>query len=69
MTSDEPYDLESDPGEMHNLIDSPAKAGIRSRLQDKLLDWMNASRDPFRGYYWGTDLGALSFRRTGPMRA
>jgi uncharacterized sulfatase len=22
-------------------------------LHDKLLDWMNTSRDPFRGYYWG----------------
>ena len=53
MTSDELYDLQSDPGEMHNLIDSPAQAEIRNRLHDKLLDWMNTSRDPFRGYYWG----------------
>lgn len=25
----------------------------RNRLHDKLLDWINASRDPFLGYYWG----------------
>jgi len=53
MTSDELYDLESDPGEMHNLIDSPALAAVRNRLHDQLLEWMNTSRDPFRGYYWG----------------
>jgi uncharacterized sulfatase len=53
MTSDELYDLSTDPGEMHNLIDSPETATIRNRLHDQLLDWMNTSRDPFRGYYWG----------------
>jgi uncharacterized sulfatase len=53
MTSDELYDLESDPDEMNNLIDSQAHADIRNRLHDKLLDWMDTSRDPFRGYYWG----------------
>jgi uncharacterized sulfatase len=53
LTSDELYDLETDPAEMHNLIDSPAHAEIRNHLHDKLLDWMNTSRDPFRGYYWG----------------
>lgn len=53
MTSDELYDLESDPDEMKNLIDAPAMTHIRDRLHDRLLDWMNTSRDPFRGYYWG----------------
>jgi uncharacterized sulfatase len=53
MTSDELYDLESDPGEMRNLIDAPDLAEIRNRLHDKLLDRMNTSRDPARGYYWG----------------
>lgn len=53
MTSDELYDLESDPGEMNNLIDSPELATVRNGLHDRLLDWMNTSRDPFRGYYWG----------------
>ena len=53
MTSDALYDLENDPFEMVNLIDSPQHRAIRNRLHDKLLDWMNTSRDPFRGYYWG----------------
>lgn len=53
MTSDELYDLESDPGEMKNLISAPEMAEIRNHLHDRLLDWMNTSRDPFRGYYWG----------------
>jgi uncharacterized sulfatase len=53
MTSDELYDLETDPGELHNLIDSQEHAATRNQLHDQLLDWMNTSRDPFRGYYWG----------------
>lgn len=52
-TTDELYDLEADPGEMHNLIDSIEHAPKRNELHDKLLNWMNVSRDPFRGYYWG----------------
>ena len=53
MTTDELYDLNTDPCEMNNLIDSSDHAAIRNHLHDRLLDWMNASRDPFRGYYWG----------------
>jgi uncharacterized sulfatase len=52
MTSDELYDLQTDPGEMTNLIDSPDHASARNGLHDRLLDWMNRTRDPFRGYYW-----------------
>jgi len=53
LTTDELYDLETDPGEQNNLIDSPAHAAKRDELHDKLLSWMNGTRDPFRGYYWG----------------
>lgn len=53
MTGDELYDLEKDPAEMNNLILSEQHARLRNELHDKLLDWMNVSRDPFRGYYWG----------------
>ena len=49
---DELYDLQSDPYEMKNLIFSETHQEIRNTLHDKLLDWMNETRDPFRGYYW-----------------
>lgn len=52
LSSDELYDLEEDPREMHNLIAVSRTEGIRDRLHDRLLDWMNRTRDPFRGYYW-----------------
>jgi uncharacterized sulfatase len=52
LSSDELYDLESDPGEITNLIDSQASGATRDALHDRLLDWMNRTRDPFRGYYW-----------------
>jgi uncharacterized sulfatase len=53
MTTDELYNLQADPSEMNNLIDSPEYAALRNELHDRLLNWMNVSRDPFRGYYWG----------------
>ncbi|MHB9031492.1 MAG: sulfatase/phosphatase domain-containing protein, partial [Anaerolineae bacterium] len=52
LASDELYDLGADPGEMVNLIESPALAAVRARLHDAILEWMNRTRDPFRGYYW-----------------
>jgi uncharacterized sulfatase len=52
LTSDELYDLEADPNELTNLIDSPERAKVRDGLHDAVLDWMNRARDPFRGYYW-----------------
>jgi uncharacterized sulfatase len=52
LSSDELYDLETDPQEMQNLIRSAAHVEIRDSLHDRLLDWMNETRDPLRGYYW-----------------
>ncbi len=52
LTSDELYDLQSDPHELTNLIASPEHAAVRDGLHDRLIDWMNRTRDPFRGYYW-----------------
>ncbi len=52
LTSDELYDLQSDPQEMDNLIESAAHATSRNALHDRLMDWMNRTRDPFRGTYW-----------------
>ncbi|MEO6981615.1 MAG: sulfatase-like hydrolase/transferase [Edaphobacter sp.] len=53
LSSDELYDLKEDYGEMNNLIASEEHAELRNRMHDTLLDWMDSSRDPFRGYYWG----------------
>lgn len=52
LTSDELYDLQSDPQEMTNLIASPEYATVRNALHDRILEWMNQTRDPFRGYHW-----------------
>jgi uncharacterized sulfatase len=53
LTSDELYDLQTDPGELVNLINAEEHAKLRNRLHDALLNQMDVSRDPFRGYYWG----------------
>ena len=52
MTSDELYDLQADPYEMANRIEDPGLLAVRNRLHDQMLDWMNRTRDPFRGWYW-----------------
>jgi len=52
LSTDEFYDLKTDPLEENNLIDSTASPSERDRLHGKLLDWMNKTRDPFRGYQW-----------------
>jgi uncharacterized sulfatase len=50
--SDEFYDLDTDPYEMHNIIDNPATAGDRDRLHDWLLDEMDRIRDTVRSFRW-----------------
>jgi uncharacterized sulfatase len=52
LDTDELYDLEKDPDEMVNLIESSEYAEVRNRLHDRLIQWTNDTRDPFRGYYW-----------------
>jgi uncharacterized sulfatase len=73
LTSDELYDLASDPEEMVNLIESDAHRAARDALHDRLLDWMNRTRDPFRGWYWERrpwrgDARPASWRYTGMTR-
>ena len=52
LTTDELYDLQEDPDELYNRIEAPEYAGIRNNLHDRLFDWMNSTRDPFRGCCW-----------------
>jgi arylsulfatase A-like enzyme len=56
---DEFYDLDSDPGELNNLIDSPSLTDIQSRLKSEMFKIMDALDDPLRLNYsqlppWGT---------------
>ena len=50
--SDEFYDLEADPYELTNLIDSPEHAGTRNRLHDALLEEMARTCDPMWNVQW-----------------
>lgn len=50
--TDELYDIENDPYEMHNLIYNEEFAEIRDKLLHKILAMMNNTRDPFRGTCW-----------------
>lgn len=52
MTSDELYDLDTDPYEMRNLILSEEHISIRNELHERLINQMNETRDVYRGYYW-----------------
>lgn len=52
VDTDELYNIADDPHCMHNRINDPACADIRNQLHDSILDWMNETRDPFRGYQW-----------------
>ncbi|QHI69212.1 sulfatase-like hydrolase/transferase [Tichowtungia aerotolerans] len=52
LCTDELYDMQEDPEEMVNLIENPEHVPERDSLHDKLIEWMNETRDPFRGYYW-----------------
>lgn len=52
LDSDEFYDMENDPYEVHNRIEDPAYAEARDRLHDLLLEHMNETRDLYRGYQW-----------------
>lgn len=73
LTSDELYDLEKDPEEMKNLINDADHFQTRGRLHNMLLEWMNQTRDPFRGYYWErrpwrTDARPATWDYTGMTR-
>jgi arylsulfatase A-like enzyme len=52
LDTDEFYDIEKDPYEMNNLIGDESRKAERNALHDRLLDHMNRTRDPYRGYQW-----------------
>jgi uncharacterized sulfatase len=73
LDQDELYDLEQDPGETRNLINNAETAEIRDELHDRIIDWINQTRDPFRGYPWVNrpwrkDAPGASFQNEGYTR-
>ncbi len=73
FTTDELYDLDRDPYEFINLIHRDAYATPRNALHRQLLDWMNDTRDPFRGYVWEArpwraDASPVNWAYTGMTR-
>ena len=52
LDTDELYDLQEDPGELHNLIEEEDARSIRDKLHDRLLQEMDRVRDPFRTAPW-----------------
>jgi len=73
LDRDELYDLESDPGETKNLINNEDTAQIRDELHNRIIDWINNTRDPFRGYPWinrpwRKDAPGASFQNEGYTR-
>lgn len=52
MDMDELYDTKEDPYELKNLINDESYDEIKLRLHDDILEMMNRTRDPFRGWHW-----------------
>jgi uncharacterized sulfatase len=52
LDTDEFYDMEQDPCEAANRINSEEYAAAREKLHDELLENMNRTRDPYRGCQW-----------------
>ncbi|MEG2561679.1 MAG: sulfatase-like hydrolase/transferase [Clostridia bacterium] len=52
LSSDEFYDLQSDPYEKINRILDENCSQTRDKMHDDLIEHMNSTRDVYRGYYW-----------------
>lgn len=52
LSTDELYNLETDPYEVNNLINADSLKDVRLKLHNKILESMGDNRDPFRGVYW-----------------
>lgn len=52
LDTDEFYDLERDPYEVQNYINAAEYKAEREYLHDRLLQFMNDTRDIYRGYQW-----------------
>ncbi|MDM8006155.1 MAG: sulfatase-like hydrolase/transferase [Phycisphaerae bacterium] len=70
---DELYDLASDPGEKHNLIDEPGQAGVQRQLRQRLEAFFKRYADPkydlWRGGISKAPLVVMGNRRTKRQKA
>jgi hypothetical protein len=41
------YDNENDPYQLNNLVSDPAQQALMGQLDDQILAWLQALRDPF----------------------
>jgi len=53
---DELYDMDGDPGELHNRAADPACAGELARLRHALVAWMEETHDPLLNLWTRTQL-------------
>ena len=52
LSTDELYDLQTDPDELFNQINNPEYTEVRDSLHRRIIKWMDETRDPIRGYIW-----------------
>ena len=64
---DEFYDLERDPGEVHNALDDAASADAVARTRDALWELMVRYGDPYAGHRYGAGR-YLRGHSKGPVR-
>jgi arylsulfatase A-like enzyme len=64
---DEFYDLERDPGEVHNVLDEPEYAEAVRRTRDALWELMADFGDPYSGHRYGAGRYLPAHSR-GPLR-
>jgi arylsulfatase A-like enzyme len=65
LAEDELYDLQADPGEVHNLATDPACRGELQRLRERLVSRMEDTHDSIRHDRRGSDTADLSSFRGG----
>jgi len=53
--TDEMYDLQTDPHEMHNAVDDPAYVSATAEMRTLLYDLMRRHNDPYASHHYGAE--------------